>query len=879
MWFQRRRDDDFHNEIQSHLRLETDRLMADGLSAHEAEEAARRAFGNISMARQKFYESQRWMWFEQLLQDLRYGARSLRKAPVFTAAVALTIALGVGANTAVFTLIDAVLLRSLPVQSPKELVFLEMAGTEGTSGPPAYPCFLRLRTETDAFQGAAAFASDELRVEIDGKPEQIMGQVASGNYFDVLGLKPALGRLLKENDEQLNPPVAVISDRYWRRRFKGDPAVIGKTLSFRRQTFTIVGVTPPSFLGLQPGSPLDITLPIGIERELQRDSTSIWLQGIIARLKPGVAGAKAQAESNAIFRSFMADSRYPADLVAQHFSRLQVLPAAHGVDALRRRFSRPLYALMSVAALVLLLAVANIANLLMARGFRRAGELGIRLATGAGRARIVRQLLTETILLFILGALPGLVLAGWGVRLMEGFFQEGRRPISIEAVLDGRVLAFSLTVTLLAALLAGLFPAWRAMRIDPVRAIKEGGESRTGESRGTALFTQALVAFQVGLSLVLLVGAGAFVRTLSNLHHIDPGFRNEDVLTLSIQVPEKFSEPDKYAAIWNRVLEVVRAMPGVRASAVSTFTPLSGRDRGGLVKIHGYEPLSTEDGVIHINQVSEGYFESLGIALLRGRVFTDRDTASAAKVALINESAARKFFGKRNPIGESLEFVRKRDDRSYRIVGVVEDTKHMNLREASARFAFLPIRQARDAEQRVTLVVAPIQSNGEMALLSSIRSGLLKVNRGFLISDVISMRRQLASTLLTERLLSGLSSAFGVLALILASVGLYGVLSYQVGRQHQAIGIRMALGATPFLVARSVLRQSAWMIAIGLLSGLPFAVWEVRTAAAMLWGVKASDLFLYLASAGLLCFVGIVSALLPARRAAGVEPATALRRV
>jgi predicted permease len=876
MWFGGRREQDFRDEIESHVRIEADRLIAEGLSGREAEAAARRAFGNIAIVREKFYESRRWLGFDQVMQDLRYGLRLLRKAPGFTAAVALTIALGLGANTAVFSLIDAVLLRSLPVQNPKQLVFLETRGVEGASGPPPYPCFTKLRAETDVFAGAAAFVSDELRVEIDGKAEQVMGQVASGNYFDVLGLKPALGRLMNAEDEKLNSPIAVISDRYWRRRFGADPAAIGKSISYRRQTFTIVGVTPSYFVGLRPGSPIDITFPIGIERELQADAGAFWLEGIIARLNSGVSSSRAEAESDAVFRSFMSASRHPADFVAKHFSRLQVIPAAHGTDVLRRRFSRPLYALMGVAALVLMLAIANVANLLLARGFTRRGEFGMRLAIGAGRGRILRQVLTETVLLFGLGAVPGIMLAGWGVRLIETFFQEGRRPVAVEAGLNGHVLTFSLIATLAGALIAGLFPAWRAVQIDPEQAIKEG-ESRISEPRNGALMTQALVAFQVGLSLVLLVGAVVFVRTLLNLRHIDPGFRNEDVLTLSIQLPDGLTKTSKYAGMWDQVLETVRAVPGVRAVGLATFAPLSGRDRGGMVKIRGYEPPTWEDGVVHIDQVSAGYFESLGIGLLRGRLLSDRDTAATMKVAVINESAARKYFRQRNPLGESLDFVRKGDNSSYRIVGVVQDTKHMNLRESSARFAFIPIRQARDVEQRVTLLVAPSQPNREMALLQPIRSGLMKVSPGILISDVITMRHQLDSTLVTERLLAGLSGAFGALALILACVGLYGVLSYQIGRQRQSIGIRMALGATPLTVASSVLRQSVVVISIGLLCGLPFAFWEARTAETMLWGVKASDPSTYLASAALLWVVGIVSAYLPARRASTIEPGIALR--
>jgi len=876
MWFRKRRDSDFDAEIEAHILLEADRLMAEGMPPAEAQAAARRTFGNATIAREDFFEGQRWLWFHQLGQDLRYGLRSFRKAPAFTAVVILTIALGVGASTGVFSLMEAVLLRSLPVENPKELVFLETAGTAGPSGPPSYPGFSRLRDETTSFSGMAAFASDELRIQIDGSLEQVMGQATSGNYFQVLGLKPRLGRLMDAEDEKLAPPITVISERYWRRRFGGDPGVIGKSISIGRKAFTIVGVTPAEFFGLQPGSPVDITFPIDKNGELVKNSETLWLHGIIARLKPGASADAAQAEADSIYRSFMSTSRFPTDLIAKHWRQLQLLPGAHGMDGLRRRFSEPLYVLMGIVGLVQLLAIANVANLLLARGISRGREFAIRLAAGAGRARVVRQLATETLLLFCLGAVPGVLLAGWGVGLVESLFRQGRRPIILEAGLNGRVLAFALAVTFLAGLISSLIPAWRAFRTDPEQAIKEG-QDRMGESRGSAMLAHGLVAFQVGLSLVLLVGAVAFVRTLASLRNVDLGFRTEEALTMSLRLPEGYTHAGPSIAVWNQALESVRRLPDVRAAALSIFTPLSGRDRGGLVRVRGYEPPTTEDATIHFNQVSEGYFEVLGMSLLRGRLFTDRDVEGTTRVALINESAARKYFGDRDPIGESLEFRRTGGNITYRIVGVVRDTKHMNLREPSKRFAFLPLRQPRDVEQRVTLIVAPRTPNGEMKLLQPVRNAVARIDRRILISDVITIRSQLDGTLLTERLLSGLSSAFGLLAMILASIGLYGVLSYRIGRQRLSIGIQMALGATPSYVALRVLRQSGVVIVAGLTLGLPFAMLAARLADTLFWGVKASDPMIYIASAALLSFVGIASAYLPARRAAGVDPARALR--
>jgi predicted permease len=871
MWFRKRRDDDFAAEIEAHLRLEADELMAQGIPASEAESAARRAFGNTTRVQEHFYKSARWLFLDELRQDLRFGIRVLSKTPSFTLAAALTIALGVGANTAVFSLMDAVLLRSLPVDKPGELVFLGMAGTAGPSGAPPYPCFLRLRAETTSLTGLAAFASDESRVEIGGVPEQVMGQAASGNYFELLGVKPLLGRVLTPHDERLDPPAAVISERYWRRRFNADLAVLGRSISIGQRSFVIVGVTPAEFFGLQPGRPVDITVPIATQDKLVSDPTAIWLHGIIGRLKPDATAEQARAEADVVFRSFMATSRYPADLIARHFHHIDVSEAARGMDELRRKFSQPLTMLMAIAGLVLLLAIANIASLILSRGISRSREFAIRLATGAGRGRIVRQLLTETILLFCLGAIPGMLLANSGVSWIDSMFREGRRAVEVEAGLNSRVLIFSLSLTLAAGLISGLLPAWRAFRSDPQEAIKQGHE-RTGESRRVGWLSQGLVAFQVGLSLVLLVGALLFTSTLASLRNLNTGFRTGHVLTMSLQ-----SREGTATALWSRALETVRRIPDVRSAAIATFTPLSGRDSGALVRIRGYQPASTEDATIHTNQVSEDYFESLGISLVRGRVLTERDADGAPKVVLINESAARRFFGDRDPVGEQLVFTRKGGDVSYQIAGVVQDTKHRNLREQPPRFAYIPMRQPRDVDRRITMILTPQTPGREMDLLPPVQRALSAIAPDILISDVITIQKQIDATLLTERLLSGLSATFGILAMFLAAIGLYGLLSYRVGRQRHSIGIRMALGASPSAVAISVLRHSGLVIAMGIVAGLPFAFMTARMAGSMLWGVNAEQLSTYAVSVGLLLIVGMLSAYIPARRAANVQPLDALR--
>lgn len=865
MFFRRRQDSDFQAEIESHIRLEADRLIAEGTPPAEAQASAQRTFGNLGIARERFFERQRWMWWEKMGRDLRYGLRCLAKTPSFTIAAALTIALGVGVNTAVFSLMDAMLLRSLPVPEPSRLVFVLAAGTSGALGAPPFPVFTRLRERTSAFAGMAAFATDELRIEIDGHPEPVNGQIASGDYFPLLGVKPVLGRLTDTGDESLDARVAVISYRYWRRRFGGDPAVLGKTFSYGARSFTIVGVTPPGFDGLRPGFAVDLTMPIG------RDIGDIGGHDILARLKPGAEG-KAQSESAAVLCAALAEAGFPKKLIEQRFQRVELRGAGRGADTLRGRFTKPLYALVGIAALVLLLTSANIANLLLARGFSRRREFAIRLAAGAGRSRLVRQLVTETLLLFVCGAIPGVALARVGVTVIEGMFAEGRRSLTITAELNWRVFAFALAVTLSAGVVSALLPAWRVLRGDLEQAIREG-QTRSSESRGSSILQQVLVASQVAVSLVLLVSAVSFTGTLARLRDLDPGFRNDRVLTMSVELPEGYVKAGKSAMMWRSVAAAVRAIPEVKSASLATFTPLSQRDRWRPVAVRGYVPGSGEDSMIHFDHVSEGYFETLGIPLLEGRLFTVQDTDGAPKVAVINQAAARKFFVGRKPVGQLLAF----DKLEYRIVGVVRDAKHNSLREPSAPFAFLPLAQPLDPHRRITLSVASVSPGAEAALLQPIRRRVAEVDAGLMISEVISIRRQMDATLLTERLLSGLANAFGVLAMVLASVGLYGMLSYRIAQQRQSIGIRMALGASPSSVMGSVLRQSGLIFVGGMFCGLPVAAVAARAADSLLWGVQAGAPTIYITGAAILGLAGFVSAWLPARRASAIEPAEALR--
>ena len=727
-------EDELERELRLHIDALTKEHMDNGMSEADARNAARREFGSPDLAKEQCRDERRTRLVDDLVKDTAYALRLLARSPAFALTAVLSLALGIGANTAIFSLVDTVLLRLLPVERPQELVFLHVAGTEGRTGAPPYPCFERLRSETKAFAGMAAFAADELRLQVEGGVEQVFGQVASGSYFDLLGLKPAAGRLLTQADDRLDPPVAVIGYGYWQRRFGGAEDAIGRTLAYRDRVFTIVGVTPPRFWGLHPGREVEVTLPITQERRLLADGGAWWFDAV-ARLRPGATQEQATAQADAIFQSFMKDRAGSAEMRKKHFDHVELTTASRGLERLRSRFSKPLLALTLVAGIVLLVACANLGSLLLARGTAREKEFAIRLATGAGQSRLLRQLLTETLLLFLLGATAGLLVAHLAIQGLTGFFAIGRSPIQLDVHYDWRLAAFAAGIALMAGLLTGLWPALKALRTDPQSAIKEG-EWRLAGSQNVVRAGRILVTGQVALSLVLLVTAALFVKTMSNLKAVDLGFSQRKVLTLSLDpVLTGDTAPEKREQFWTQTLARVRALPGVKAASLSVLTPLSGRDTGKLVTASGYTPQSDTDRIVRLNHVSEDYFQTFGMRLSKGRAFTRSDASHATKVAVINETAAQAYFAKRDPIGETLDFGK---GAVYQVVGVVQDTKHRSLREPSPRFAYVPLWQPLDRITRITLAVSSDQPLSSLA--RTIRTEVQTLHPNTLVSDVIPSR-------------------------------------------------------------------------------------------------------------------------------------------
>ena len=868
-----RADDDLDRELALHLEQLVRERMADGLAEADARRAARLAFGSPEATRDRCRDTRRVGWIEDLVSDVRYAARTMRRSPGFALIAVASLALGIGANVAIVSLVDTVLLRPLPVERPHELAFLKVTDRDALDyGAPPYPCFRRMRDQVPAFAGLAAFASDEMRIEVDGALEQVFGLVASGNYFELLGVRPVAGRLFTPDDERLDRPVAVISEAYWHRRFGADPAAIGRAIRSGARTLTIVGVTPAGFHGLEPGRRVDVTVPIASAGGTLDDPGAWWFEAV-ARLRPGASLAEATAQADTIFQQFIGDQPASADGRQARAQRATLSPAARGLDGLRRRFAAPLQVTTVIGAMLLLVACLNLGSLLITRGESRVRELAIRTATGAGRGRLVRQLLTETLCLFIAGAVVGVAASHVLLQGVVAFFAAGRRPLHLDVQYDWRLAAFAATMALAAGVLTGLWPALRALTTQPHAAMKDG-EGRVAGSRRAALSGRVLVAGQMALSLVLLAAAAFFVDTMANLRAVDLGFRGVRVLTMSLDLVM----PDDAAAearmpFHRDVLDRVRAVAGVEAASLSVLTPFSGRETGQAIAVPGFEPRGESDRSVRTNQVSDDYFRTFGIVLVAGRVFTPADTSRSARVAVLNQAAAAAYFPERSPIGGTLILG---NTPAYTVVGVVADYKHNSVREPAPRFVFVPLWQPYHPVRRVTLAVASDRPEAE--LTRAVTAAVHASHSRTLVSDVIAAERQIDETLIGERLLSRLGSGFAALAVVLALVGLYGVLSFTVARRRAEFGIRIALGARPGQVASGVLREMAMPVAAGLALGLPAAIAVARLAESLLFGVTPRDPAPYAFSVLVLVATAALAAWAPARRAASIDPAEALRR-
>jgi predicted permease len=889
-WLQvsRRRADferGMQEEMRIHLELHEADLRRQGVPEGEARRRAAAHFGSVDARKDECREAVGLRLADELAGDANYAFRLLRRSPAFTAVAVLSLGLGIGANTAIFSLIDAVLLKTLPVDDPQRLFFVDNSGGKsgGSSGPP-YPCFERLRDHNRFLSGISAFDERLFKVSIDGVPERVRGLYASGTYFDLLGVHATLGRTLTpadDSDPSRGGPhgaVAVISDRFWTRRFGRDPAVLGKDVQVGARWVTIVGVTPPGFFGLQVGAPVDITLPMMLVEQGLQSKQSWWLS-VVGRLARGATTEQARADLEALWDAYLTEVGMPRDKRG-YFSGIALVPAARGANDLRRMYSEPLLIVMAIVGVVLLIGCANVANLLLARAAARQNEMAVRLAIGASRGRLIRQLLTEGVVLVSLGAGAGLLFARWGASFLVAVLAGPGERVVLDPHFDLRVLGFTGGVCLATAMLFSLAPALRATRVD---AARPGHAGATPQNR----IGRTLVIVQVTLSVLLLCGAALFLRTLHNLNDVPSGFDREGVLTMQVEatVPGRTVTPKtpaefradhaRLGAMWSSFVDRVRDVAGVSSAAVATMNPLSGRDRGVKIAVHGIVQGPEKDFGIHVNQVTDRYFETTGIRLLAGRLFTPGDLAASLRVAILNETAARAYFGAETPLGRRVSFPGQRVEDEFEVVGVVADARYRDLRTPDDRMAYVPLEQAIDP---ITTAVVAVRGPGDITRLTpSIRAIATETVPGGFVSEIATMEQTVEMSLVRERMLALLATFFATLALILACIGLYGVMAYRVARRTREIGIRIAVGARPQSVVWLMVRETLLLVTIGAALGTLVSLAANRYIAGQLFGVTPRDPAAIAVALSVLGLVTMVAGYVPARQASRINPVTALR--
>lgn len=825
-----------------------------------------------------------------LLRDIRHAVRSLRQAPGFVLVVVLTLGLGIGANTAIFSLMDQVLLRPLPVHDPSALVLLDgpgaFRGRTMNAMTFSYPMYRDFRDRTEVFSGVLARFPLSTTVVWRGASERANGELVSGNYFDVLGVPPALGRVLNAADDRTpdGHPIAVLSHGYWQRRFGGDPGVLNQTITVNGHPLTIVGVSARGFTGIQGGQGADVMVPLMMKAQMtptwnDLDSrTSRWIN-VMARLKPGVSRTQAEAAMNVIYRQIneqeIANIPGGSESFRKRFvtKHLDVLPGQKGLSDLRREFSTPLIVLMSMVGLVLLIACANVANLLLARTTSRQKEISLRLALGAGRMRIVRQQLVESGLLAVAGTIVGLVFAWWTGGLLLSALPGDPAARNVSADPDVRVTGFAVLLGVTTALIFGLAPALHATRAAVTTALKEDSGRVTGGARQARL-RRLLVVGQVGLSMVLLAGAGLFARSLYNLKSIDPGFQVDRLIAFSIDPSVSGYAGQRLTDLYRRVQEELTIVPGVKDVSVSETGALTGDNWVMTVRVDGYQAKEGEDLNPSVDGVGPRYFATMGIPVLAGREFTERDVEGAPKVAIVNETMAKYFFAGRNPLGHRFGFGGGTAT-DMEIVGVVKDVRSQELRDQAQRFVYLPYAQDTSVTQLTYYVRAARDDGGATA--AAIRQTVRRVDANLPVFAMKTMAVQVDESLFVERMVAVLSVVFGGLATLLAAIGLYGVMSYAVARRTREIGIRMALGAERGRVLWLVLREVAGMAAVGIAGGLVAAFWLTRQVQSQLFGLSPGDPLTLGAATILLAVVALGSGYVPARRATDIDPMIALR--
>ena len=834
------------------------------------------------------------------MPDLRDAFRALRATPIVTGVAILSLALGIGANTAIFSLINALMLRSLPVKSPQRLVQVLVADKQTSWSNPLWEQ-IRDR-DTQMFDGAFAYSTPRFNLASGGETQLVNGVMASGEYFDVLGVPAILGRTFTPADDVRgggpDGPVAVISHSFWQHHFGGASDVIGKPLSLDRIQFTVIGVTTSAFTGIDHGNSYDVAVPLGAEplirgaRESALDQRSWWWLRMIARLKAGDAMEHAlvalRTAQPQIREATLPQNSRPENVARYLSGPFSMRAAAGGPNNLGRQYREPLFLIMGVVALVLLIACANIANLLLARASARRHELSVRVALGASRWRIARQLLVESTVLSAAGALLGLAFARWGAALLVRELSVDDPPVTLDVGIDWIVLVFTALVAMATTLLFGTVPALRATRVQPNDALKAQGRSIVGESRFG--FGSAMVILQVALSLVLVVGAGLFIRTFTSLAHVRLGFNPDPILIVNMNAKRSGVAQENRPDLWERMRQAALSVPGVQSAALQSITPMTFSGWNTLIENPPGLALGEDQRLVDVNAVSRNWFSTQEIAFIAGRDFTDQDRKGAPVAIVVNETLVKKYFGGGNALGRSLrEIVRPGEAApDLHIIGVVRDAVYLSLREPVPPTMYQHVPQTAmpgpgmgpgmDMAVRTALSSRFARSGkaSPAMLTRSLAEALQRVD-GDVTFSFRPYRQALRANTVQERMLAMLSGFFGGLALFLAALGLYGVMTYAVSRRRTEIGIRMALGAAPAAAVRLVLQRAAVLIAVGVVLGGAVSMWAVRFATPLVFGVPPRDPATLAGAAVVLAAIGAMAGWLPVRRAARIDPARVLR--
>jgi predicted permease len=854
-------------ELQFHIEARAEHLMASGLSADAARRRAREELGDARRWKEAGREARGLSWLDGLVNDVRQGLRLCRRSPAFAATAIVSMAIAIGANTAIFSLVNTVILRPLPVEHPNQLVLFSGSGdTQALGSSFPYPYYRELRQTDDVLSGVLASASMNPTLEMAGDAERVNGELVSGNYFDVLGIKPYLGRLMTDADERTGASVVVLDYLYWQRRFAGDEGTIGKPILLNRRAMTVIGVTPPDFYGIQQGDRPKLRVPISLQPAMHGGNSFLetsqqwWLQ-IIGRTKPGVSRTQAADVLNGHFRHFLA--QVPPEGVPE---RLELLDGSQGRPTARRQFQQPLMILTALVAIVLLLVCVNVGNLLLARATSRQPEMALRLALGAGRLRIMRQLAVEALVLATAGGAAGLWLSYWGARTLAAL---AGAPSEFGIPIDLRVLGYASLVTGLTGLLCGLSPAWSSARVNLVTSLKSETAQITFERmRGR----RVLLAGQIALTLALVVAAGLFARTLFNLRYANFGFDAERLALATINPVLTGYSRDRLGPFYDEVLRRVTALPTVESASLAVMPLLAGDLWGSGLTLdtgeHDDKPGPTR------NAIGLGFFHTVGLSLREGRDFDRSDTKTSEPVAIVNDAFVRRYFGGGRALGRRIGPGGPGGVARYTVVGVVRDSKIAQVREPETAFWYVPLEQLSNRDQ----LTLHVRSTGAPEdALADVRRAVAAVDKSVPLLEAATLRQQIEEQVEVERLMAILAGAFAILAILLAWLGLHGVMSYMTAARTREFRIRMALGATPGSIVGLLARQSAVVIAAGVVAGVALSWLAASQVRSLLFELEPADPATILAALGIVITATTLAAILPARKASKVDPALTLR--